>query len=135
MNNNKEQTIPTTIPPYLKLTKDQKDSLTEDLANNIKIYKGKKNIPIMEIPVKYLCEIMGINNPPSNEDKLVFTLASYRSEDDVTRYNSKQDPDRRVEQEELKFHPTILVSLQKDGLISEDFYDVATIKPPPVDTE
>jgi hypothetical protein len=134
MKNNKEQTKLTNIPDNLKLTTEEKNALTEDLAKTIKINNGKKNIPTMEIPVKYLCEIMGVT-PPKSEDKLVFMLASYRSKDDATRYNLRQEPDRRRTQAQLKSHATILVSLQKNGLTSEDYYDVATIKPPPIDTE
>ncbi len=130
MNNNKAQTKLTQIPENLKLTKDQRDLLTKDLNDNIKIRDKKENLPIMEISVEYLCEIMGIESPVT-EDKLVFTLASYRSQEDADRYNTKANTS--WDKDDLKKRPTILVSLKKAGLISEDFYDVATIKPPPED--
>ncbi len=131
MKNNNEQTNPTPIPPYLKLSKDQKDLLTKNLKNNLKIRRKKEDLPIMEISMEHLCEIMGIQSPVTN-DKVVFTLASYRSNEDLKRYNDKAKTSWKIDQ--LEDRPTILVSLQKDGLISEDFYDVATIKPPPEDT-
>jgi hypothetical protein len=128
MDNIKEQSKQTQIPEYLKLTETQINSLREDLKNKIKISDKKGNLPIMKISVQYLREIMGIE-PSQSTDNLIFFLASYRSDEDVARYNKKAGTSWG--KKDLQDCPTILVSLEKAGLITEDFYDVATIKPPP----
>lgn len=129
-----------TIPDDLKLKNDQKKALRKALGSNTKI----KDVhhALMKIKVLDLLKIIAEQGLDQN-DNMVFYLASYRSQADIDRYK-KYKVDLGSNATKIKFKPTLLVAGEKITLAEKDnklssiqptYYDVATIKPPPEDTE